>query len=166
MRSRTRTKFVAQVTIDDKNNFTAEMFFKAGPGFLQSVFGSDGKYWSKQMKAALGVDGEEGFSYQLSPLKNKKALPIPAIDFTEKAPSIAEIYNIGNQIYATPDEYFITKFRDIFKQTRLRHTTSAEAKTWLRGPNMKYWTQQLNFAVFCATQGCGISREITTDKGV
>ena len=40
------------------------------------------------------------------------------------------------------------------------HTASAEAKTWLRGPNMGYWPQQLNFAVFCATQGCGISREI------
>ena len=25
---------------------------------------------------------------------------------------------------------------------------------------MKYWPQQLNFAVFCVTQGCGISREI------
>ena len=25
---------------------------------------------------------------------------------------------------------------------------------------MKYWPQQLNFSVFCATQGCGISREI------
>ena len=25
---------------------------------------------------------------------------------------------------------------------------------------MKYWPQQLNFAVFCATQGCRISREI------
>ena len=25
---------------------------------------------------------------------------------------------------------------------------------------MKYWPQQLNFAVFCATQGCGISREV------
>ena len=25
---------------------------------------------------------------------------------------------------------------------------------------MGYWPQQLNFAVFCATQGCGISREI------
>ena len=25
---------------------------------------------------------------------------------------------------------------------------------------MKYWPQQLNFAVFCATQGSGISREI------
>ena len=25
---------------------------------------------------------------------------------------------------------------------------------------MGYWPQQLNFAMFCATQGCGISREI------
>ena len=25
---------------------------------------------------------------------------------------------------------------------------------------MKYWSQQLSFAVFCATQGCGVSREI------
>ena len=25
---------------------------------------------------------------------------------------------------------------------------------------MKYWPQQLSFAVFCATQGCGVSREI------
>jgi len=25
---------------------------------------------------------------------------------------------------------------------------------------MKYWPQQLNFAVFCATQGCGVSRKI------
>ena len=26
--------------------------------------------------------------------------------------------------------------------------------------NMGYWPQQINFAVFCATQGCGISREV------
>ena len=25
---------------------------------------------------------------------------------------------------------------------------------------MKYWPQQLNFAVFCTIQGCGVSREI------
>ena len=25
---------------------------------------------------------------------------------------------------------------------------------------MRYWPQQINFAVFCATQGCGVSREI------
>ena len=88
------------------------------------------------MKTALGLDGVSGFPYQLSPLKNKTALPIPAIDFTEKAPSIAEIYNIGNKIYATPDEFFVINYRDIFRQTRLKHTTSAEAKTWLRSPTM------------------------------
>ena len=42
----------------------------------------------------------------------------------------------------------------------LRHNSAAESKVWLGGPNMKYWPQQLNFAVFCATQGCGISREV------
>ena len=101
-----------------------------------------------------------GFSFQLSPLKTKRALPIPAVDFTEPVPSIAKIFNEENKIYATPDEFFVTKFRDIFQKARLTHTASAEAKTWLRGPNMGYWPQQLNFAVFCATQGCGISREI------
>ena len=54
----------------------------------------------------------------------------------------------------------MAKFRNIFQQTGLTHTASAEAKTWLEGPNMKYWPQQLNFAVFSATQGCGISCEI------
>ena len=83
------TKFVSQVSIDDNNNFSADVFFKAGPDFMQSVFGSDRKYWSQQMKTALGLDDSSGFPYQLSPLKNKTALPIPAIDFTEAAPSSA-----------------------------------------------------------------------------
>ena len=112
------------------------------------------------MKTALGLIGVEGFPFQLSPLKTKRALPIPAVDFTEPAPSIAKMFNQENRIYVTPDEFFVTKFRNIFQQTRLTHRASAEAKTWLRGPNMKSWPQQLNFAVFCATQGCGITREI------
>ena len=144
----------------DKWNITAEVFFKEGPGSLQSVFGSDRKYWSPQMKAALGLDGVSGFPYQLSPLKTKTPLPIPAVDFTEAVPSFAKIFNQDKKIYASPNEFFVTKFRDIFQQTRLTHTASAESKTWLAGPNMKYWPQQLNFAVFCATQGCGVSREI------
>jgi len=37
---------------------------------------------------------------------------------------------------------------------------AAKSKRWLSGPQMQYWPQQLNFAVFCVTQGCGISREI------
>ena len=110
------------------------------------------------MKNALGF--VEGFPFQLSPLKTKTALPIPALDFTEAVPSIAKIFNQENRIYATPDEFFFTNFHNIFQQARLTHKASAEAKKWLRGPNMGYWPQQLNFAVFCATQGCGISREI------
>ena len=136
------------------------MFFKESANTSSSVFGADRKYWSQKMKTALGLIGLEGFPFQLSPLKTKKALPIPAVEFTEPAPSVAKIFNKENRIYATPDEFFVTKFRDIFQQTRLKHTTAAEAKTWLQGPNMKYWPQQLSFAVFCATQGCGVSREI------
>ena len=149
-----------QTSVDEKYRISAEVFFKESAEDSSSVFGSDRKYWSQKKKTALGLIGVEGFPFQLSPLKTNKALPIPAVEFTEPAPSIAKIFNKENRIYATPDEFFTTKCRDIFQQTRQKHTTAAEAKTWLRAPNMKYWAQQLSFAVFCATQGCGISREI------
>ena len=74
------------------------------------------------MKIALGLDGVGGFPYQLLPLKTKPALPIPAVDFTEEAPSIAKIFNEEKKIYAAPDEFCVTKFRGIFQQTRLTHT--------------------------------------------
>ena len=61
------------------------LFFKKGPGSLQSVFGSDRKYWSPRMKTALGLDHVAGFPHQFSPIKNKTALPIPAVDFTKAA---------------------------------------------------------------------------------
>ena len=155
-----KDQFFVQTSVDEKYKISAEVFFRESTGNASSVFGSVRKYWSQKMKTALGLVGVDGFPFQLSPLKTKRKLPIPAVEFTEPAPSVAEIYNRENRIYATPDEFFVTKFRDIFQQTLLKHTTSAEAKTWLRAPNMKCWTQQLNFAVFCATQGCGISREI------
>ena len=135
------------------------MFFKESAEYSSSVFGSDRKYWSQKKKTALGLTGVEGFPFQLSPLKTKTSLPIPAVEFTEPAPSVAKIFG-SNRIYATPDKFFTTKFCDIFQQTRLKYTTSAEAKTRSRASNMKYWSQQLSFAVFCAMQGCGISREI------
>ena len=155
-----KTQFCVEESADEKYRISAEVFFNESADSSVSVSGSDKKYWSQKMKKALGVIGEEGFPFQLSPLKTKRALPIAAVDFTEPAPSIAKIFNQENRIYATPDEFFVTKFRDIFQQTRLTHRSLAEAKTWLRGPNINYWPQQLNFAVFCAMQGCGISREI------
>ena len=152
-----KSQFFAQVYSDGKGNITgSEMFLKGG----HSVFGSDRKYWSPQMRTALGLDGVEGFPYQPSPLKTKRELPIHAVDFTEAAPSLKKIFNNPINIYVRPDSFFVAKFREIFQQTRIRHNTAAEAKRWLGGPNMSYWPQQLNFAVFCATQVCGISREI------
>ena len=155
-----KTKFVVQTNVDEKWNITAEVFFKEGTGSLQSVFGSDRKYWSQQMKTALGLAGLDGFPYQLSPLKKKTPLPIPAVDFSKPAPSLKKIFNSPINIYVTPDSFFVAKFREIFQKTKIRYTSASEAKRWLGGPHMNYWPQQLNFAVFCATQGCGVSREI------
>ena len=141
------------------------MFFKASDDLLQSVFGSDRKYWSAGMKKALGLEDSGGFPYQLSPLGSKVSLPIPAVPFEGKVPSLKKIFNAGIKIYVTPDQYFTTKCREIFQETKLRHTSGSESKLWLGGPDMKYWPQQLNFAVFCTTQGCGILREIF-DSGI
>ena len=58
-----------EVNFDTSHNLTAEVMFKAGPGFQQSVFGSDPKYWSQAMKDALGVGRAQaqvnGFPFQL-----------------------------------------------------------------------------------------------------
>jgi len=155
-----KSRFISQAMIDEKKNVTAEVFFKESKGSFQSVFGSDRKYWSSEMKEALGLGDSGGFPYQLAPLGSKVSLPIPAVPFDGKAPSLKKIFDAPIQIYVTPYQYFTTKFREIFQETKLRHTSTVESKCWLGGPDMKYWPQQLNFAVFCATQGCGVSREI------
>ena len=124
-----KNQFFAQTSVDEKYHVTAEVFLNEDSGSSVSVFGSDRKYWSQKMKTALGLIGTAGFPFQLSPLKTKTPLPIPAVDFTEEAASLAKIFNKENRIYATPDEFFVTKFRDIFQQTRLTHTASAEATT-------------------------------------
>ena len=129
-----KTKFVAQTDVDNKWNITVEIFFKEGPDSLQSVFGSDRKYWSQKMKTALGLAGVGGFPCQLSPLKTKNALPIPSVDFAEPAPSLKNIFNNSTKIYVTPDSFFVTKFREIFQKTKPRHNSAPEAKRWLHCP--------------------------------
>ena len=110
-----KTQFFVQTSVDEKNRISAEVFFEESAVSSSSVFGSDRKCWSQKMKTALGLLGVEGFPFQLSPLKTERALPIPAVEFTEPAPSVAKIFYKGNRIYATPDEFFTTKFRDIFQ---------------------------------------------------
>ena len=111
------------------------------------------------MKAALGKPS--AFPTQLTPIGGL-SLPIPAVSFGSAAPNLKKAFNnsIAIDIYATPDQYFTTKFREIFQKTRLTHHSGKESNKLLGGPNMSYWLQQLNFAVWCATTGCEISREI------
>ena len=102
------------------------MYFKAGDGLQQSVFKSDRDFWSPAIKNALGL--ADGFPMQLTPVKVKSSLPIPTVGFHESAPSLKKIFNNDIKIYVTPDQYFTTKFREVFQKTKLRHTSAKESK--------------------------------------
>ena len=67
---------------------------------------------------------------------------------------------VQQEIYVTPRDKFKIKFRDIFSDTVITHRSSHESRRWLAGPNFEYYPQQLNFAFYCATTGCGVSRRI------
>ena len=126
------------------------------PGFRQSVSESDRRYWSDEMKEALGIGG---FPVELI-LNDHPLLPVPAVQFEKNPESISKLFSKKINIFVSPTEYFVTKFRDIFSKTQIKHITGKESRSWLSGPKMKYWPQQLNFALWCATTGSGISREI------
>ena len=162
-----KSKFEPQTDFTKDHTGTSEIYFKAGPGYLIDVFGSDSKYWSPEMKSALAVgQSSEGFPQQLTPSGLKgDSLPIPYFGFHGNYPgkSFQQIFD-QLKIYVTPDQYFTTKFREIFQKTKLTHHSEKESKTWLAGPNMRYWPQQLNFATWCATTGCGLSRKLFKDS--
>ena len=122
-------------------------------------------YFSDELKKALGLPLD--FPQELT-LNPKPSLPIPAIDFDESQPlrglNLREKLS-KLQIFATPTDSFSVPIRDIFSNTVIKHTSSKESHEWLAGPNMRYWPQQLNFAVWCATTGCGVSlRSLFEDK--
>ena len=84
--------------------------------------------------------------------------PVPGVSFNESAEDIA-VKLVTLDIYVTPTDSFQAKMRNIFTKTVVPFWSSKQAYAWLGGPNYKYWPQQLNFAVWCATCGCGISLE-------
>ena len=99
---------------------------------------------------------------QLTPFINAKPqMPIPAVDFSEeidKPRHIGHILNKELKIYVTTTEFFTTKFREIFKKTQIKFTTAKYGRKWIKVPDLSFWPQQLNFALWCATTGRGISR--------
>ena len=140
------------------------IFFQEGDEGT-TVFDDDGKdfrssiYFSKEMKRQLGL--APGFPLELTHNPNPK-LEIPAVPFNSE---IREAYTLKDalvqqEIYVTPSDKFKIKFRDIFTDTVITHRSSHESRRWLAGPNFEYWPQTFNFAFFCATTGCGVSRRI------
>ena len=128
-----------------------------------AVFDDDGKdfrpniYFSKEMKRQLGL--APGFPLELTHNPNPK-LEIPAVPFNSEALNTLKDALVQQEIYVTPSDKFKIKFRDIFTDTVITHRSSHESRRWLAGPNFEYFPQQLNFAFFCATTGCGVSRRI------
>jgi len=100
-----KSRFISQATIDEKNNVTAEVFFKESEDSFQSVFGSDKKYWSAKMKEALGFGDSGGFPYELAPLGSKISLPILAVPFDGKAQSLKK--------YSTPQSKYTSRLTNI-----------------------------------------------------
>ena len=121
-------------------------------------------YFPDEMKKALGLPLD--FPQELT-LNPKPSLPIPAVYFGESRP--LKSLNLREKlkrldIYSTPTDSFSVPVRDIFTNTVIKHTSSKESHEWLAGPNMRYWPQQLNFAVWCATTGCGVSLRLLLEE--
>ena len=164
------SKFIARVDFDANRKATGRVLFSDGDGSWENPLIEDRKYWSQPLKDALGMHQDGGFPTPLTPLKRTKQtqMPIPAVDFSEeidKSMHIGDVLNKELKIYVTPTEFFTTKFREIFKNTQIKFTTSLFARVWLGAPNLSFWPQQLNFALWCATTGCGISRDILFPTG-
>ena len=148
------------------------IFFRNKAGDEETtVFDDDGKdfrssiYFSKEMKRQLGL--APGFPLELTHNPNPK-LEIPAVPFNsetcdresgEAAGALKDAL-VQQEIYVTPSDKFKIKFRDIFSDTVITHKSSHESRRWLAGPNFEYYPQQLNFAFYCATTGCGVSQRI------
>ena len=109
-----KSRFVSQAVLDEKQTRQQRCFSKKAKAHYKASSGSDRKYWSVGVNQALGLGDSGGFPYQLSPLGSKVSLPIPAVPFEGKAPSLKKIFNSEIEIQVTPDKHFTNKFREIF----------------------------------------------------
>lgn len=91
-------------------------------------------------------------------LSNKK-YSIPAVDLSSKPDDIKKLLS-SLEVYVTPSQKISVKINDVFQLTPPSFSDISGYTAWMRAPNLKYWSQQLNFAVWCATSGCGIGYDL------
>ena len=95
----------------------------------------------------------------------KSSKKVPALDWNlnpiaqdQQFREVCYKLNAGLTIFVTPSLSFVSRTRKVFTDARLTFTQRDPAIAWPAGPNMRFWPQQLNFAVFCATAGCGVGK--------
>ena len=163
------SKFIVRVEFDPNRKATGRVLFPDGDGSWKYPLIEDRKYWSRPLMDASQMHQDGGFPIQLTPFtRTKPQMSIPAVDFLEeidKSMHIVDVLNKELKIYVTPTEFFTTKFREIFKKTQITFKTAKYGRKWVAGPDLSFWPQQLNFALWCATTGCGISRDILFPTG-
>ena len=81
---------------------------------------------------------------------------IPAINFDDFTTDLTKMLTLLD-IYVSNTKKFTAKMRNIFTSQVVTFKFGKQSRKWLNSPDMNYWPQQLNFAVWCATSGCGIS---------
>ena len=62
------------------------------------------------------------------------------------------------QVKTSSTSGFLTKYPDPFEKYPLTVTSATVITDWHTQP-MRFWQNQVNFAVWCATAGCGISKQ-------
>ena len=112
----------------------------------------DKSSFSSAEQSALGKSS----SFPKELVLGNNRYPIPGVSFSESTSDIAGSL-VTLDIYVTPTDSFRCKMRNVFTKTVVLFTSASQANAWLNEPNWRYWPQQLNFAVWCATCGCGIS---------
>ena len=112
----------------------------------------DRNAFSVEEASALGK--MSSFPMELT-LSNKR-YPVPGVGFDENVNDVADLLT-NLDIFVTPSKSFRAKMRNIFGASMVRFTSGAQGNAWLNAPNYKYWPQQLNFSIWCATCGCGVS---------
>ena len=145
---------IAKFHLDNTSNTDGVRNIYYGDHWAWGKTMHDSSVFSRDEISALGKMST--FPKELVLSRNR--YPVPGVSFNESAKDIASEL-ITLDIYVTPTDSFQAKMRNVFKKTVVSFWSSKQAYAWLHGPNYKYWPQQLNFAVWCATCGCGISLE-------
>ena len=120
------------------------------------------KNWNRALPIALGFGN---LPYQLMLSKNVKK-PVPMVYFVNSMELCWWAAEQGAKNICHAHRVFQYKIqRDFHKHPNQAHNRK-RVKGMAGRKNMKYWPQQLNFVIWCATTGCGISLDISLDTGM